>query len=231
MFENYGHGEDIGITKNMLETILGLLPNCDLKLELERKLALHQGDNSIEDYLKEQNRMTALLEKQLYENGTLGFDYNFALANIDFDIGDMGLDFEIGDLGMDLDLTNLTNLFEIEMLQSPQMASARSLSALQRKFTRKVDRRLLKRLPWKAEEKEKVFAEIGEAKIPQMPNIKALRKREGLSQADFAKIYSISLSTLRAWERGKDASELACAYMRLIELWPHKVREMLGLKA
>mgnify|MGYP000081252503 CR=1 FL=1 len=59
----------------------------------------------------------------------------------------VNIDFEIGDLGIDLDLTNLPNLFEAEMPQSPQMADAGSFNVLQRKFIRKCDRLLLKRLP------------------------------------------------------------------------------------
>lgn len=209
MFENYRYGEDIGITPNMLEAILSHLPNCDLKEELERKLALYKCDNSIEDYLNEQRRLTDLMVEELVANGTVGSIDNFPLPNLDFGSFPSLTDF----LPQCIQLMPVTNLTEI-----------------QKKLTRKSDRRLLKRLPWKAEDKEKVFAEIGSSQIPKMPDIKALRKREGLSQNDFARIYAINLANIRAWERGKEASPLACAYMRLIELWPNLVRDMLGLQ-
>lgn len=221
MFENYGFGEDISISQNMLETIVNLLPNCALKEELERKLALHKSDNSIEEFLAEQSRLNNLLINEYYESGASALIENFAMDNIEFDIGDMGLNFEFD---------AVTDSIDLDANHEQQFFGLKTLSEKQKKFTRKGDRRLLKRLPWNAEDKENVFAEIGSAQIPKMPDIKALRKREGLSQSDFARIYAINLANIRAWERGKEASPMACAYMRLIELWPNLVREMLGLQ-
>ena len=221
MFENYSFGEDICISQNMLETIVNLLPDCALKDELERKFALHKSDNSVEQFLAEQNRLNDILIKEQYESGAFGFIDDFTMTNVDFDIGDMGLNF---------DFDAMPNLIDLETSQEQQLFGLKALTAKQKIFTRKSDRRLLKRLPWKAEDKEEVFAEIGSAQIPEMSDIKALRKREGLSQNDFARIYGINLANIRAWERGKEATPLACAYMRLIELWPNLVREMLGLQ-
>lgn len=198
-----------------------ILPNCNLKDELERKLALHKSDNSIEEFLAEQSRLNNILINEYYESGANALIEDFVMDNIEFDIGDMELNFEFD---------ALTDSIDVDANHEQQFLGLKALSEKQKKFTRKGDRRLLKRLPWNAEDKEKVFAEIGSAKTPQMPDIKALRKREGLSQNDFARIYGINLANIRAWERGKEASPMACAYMRLIELWPNFVREMLGLQ-
>lgn len=40
---------------------------------------------------------------------------------------------------------------------------------------------------------------------PQPPDVKAIRKRVGMTQTAFAAAFGISLSTLRRWERGNQA--------------------------
>lgn len=118
-------------------------------------------------------------------------------------------------------LNNSTNLY--------QSKNEPTSSFSNRRLTRRNDKRLLRRLPWRKAEKDEIFEILGEAIIPDKPDIKYLRQREGLSQADFARVYALNLSSLRAWERGIRPSPITCAYLRLIELWPNLVREMLGL--
>lgn len=100
-----------------------------------------------------------------------------------------------------------------------------------RRLHRINDKRLLRRLPWHTYRKAIVLNRIGSPNIPNDIDTKELRKREGLSQPDFALIYGLSLATLRAWEMGKKKSQQALLYLRLIECTPHIVRQSLGLRA
>ena len=100
-----------------------------------------------------------------------------------------------------------------------------------RRLNRVNDRRLLRRLPWHSKRKAVVLDRIGSPNIPNDIDTKKLRKREGLSQPDFALIYGLSLATLRAWEMGKKKSTQAILYLRQIEIAPHMVRRSLGLRA
>ena len=101
----------------------------------------------------------------------------------------------------------------------------------QRRLHRINDARLLRRLPWHSARKAVVLNRIGSPNIPTDIDTKELRKREGLSQPDFAFIYGLGLPTLRAWEMGKKKSTQALLYLRLIEAAPHIVRQSFGLKA
>jgi putative transcriptional regulator len=56
----------------------------------------------------------------------------------------------------------------------------------------------------------------------------ALRKRLGLSQAEFARQFMLNLRTLQDWEQGRRAPEdIARAYLRVIERNPDAVRAAL----
>lgn len=101
----------------------------------------------------------------------------------------------------------------------------------QRRLHRIKDNRLLRRLPWHRARKDIVLNRIGKAQIPNDIDTKTLRAREGLSQADFATIYAIPMSTIRAWEAGKNKGTQSLLYLRLIEAAPQTVRRSLGLKA
>lgn len=100
-----------------------------------------------------------------------------------------------------------------------------------RRLNRVNDRRLLRRFPWHSHRKAIVLNRIGAPIIPTDIDTKKLRKREGLSQPDFAYIYGLSLPTIRAWEMGKKKSQQAILYLRLIESAPNIVRNSLGLRA
>ena len=56
----------------------------------------------------------------------------------------------------------------------------------------------------------------------------ALRKRLGLSQAEFARRFFLNLRTLQGWEQGRRKPEdIARAYLRVIERDPEAVRAAL----
>ena len=56
----------------------------------------------------------------------------------------------------------------------------------------------------------------------------ALRKRLGLSQAEFARQFMLNLRTLQDWEQGRrEPEDVARAYLRVIERNPDAVREAL----
>ena len=100
-----------------------------------------------------------------------------------------------------------------------------------RRLNRINDSRLLRRLPWHSHRKAIVLNRIGSPNIPTDIDTKKLRKREGLSQPDFAFLYGVNIATLRAWENGKKKSIQAILYLRLIETAPQMVRRSLGLRA
>jgi putative transcriptional regulator len=53
----------------------------------------------------------------------------------------------------------------------------------------------------------------------------ALRKRLGLSQAEFARQFTLNLRTLQDWEQGsREPEDVAQAYLRVIEGNPDAVR-------
>lgn len=60
-------------------------------------------------------------------------------------------------------------------------------------------------------------------------DIKAIRRRMGLSQTMFAQQFGFSVSTLRNWEQGKRRPDPAVrAYLRVIEKAPDTVRAALA---
>ena len=65
--------------------------------------------------------------------------------------------------------------------------------------------------------------------IPERVDVKAIRKRLGLSQVSFAVSFGLSLYTLRNWEQGKRQPEpVARAYLRVIEKAPDTVKSVLS---
>jgi putative transcriptional regulator len=61
--------------------------------------------------------------------------------------------------------------------------------------------------------------------IVQIPDVKAIRKRLLLSQAEFAKTYRIPLPTLQGWEQGRREPDApACAYLAAIAKYPKHVK-------
>lgn len=60
-------------------------------------------------------------------------------------------------------------------------------------------------------------------------DIRAIRRRMGLSQAMFARQFGFPVSTLRNWEQGKRRPDPAVrAYLRVIEKAPDAVRAALA---
>ena len=59
--------------------------------------------------------------------------------------------------------------------------------------------------------------------------IKALRRRVGMSQAIFARRFNLSLDTLKGWEQGKRRPDAAASnYLRVIEAAPEFVQETIA---
>jgi putative transcriptional regulator len=64
---------------------------------------------------------------------------------------------------------------------------------------------------------------------PELPDVKAIRERTGLTQAQFASRCRISVGTLRHWERGdRHPQGPALALLRLVERHPGLAMETLG---
>ncbi len=67
------------------------------------------------------------------------------------------------------------------------------------------------------------------AHIPATVDVRAIRKRLGLSQASFSARFGLSLHTLRNWEQGKRTPDPAArAYLKVIEKAPEMVTEILA---
>jgi putative transcriptional regulator len=62
-----------------------------------------------------------------------------------------------------------------------------------------------------------------------VPDVRAIREKLGLSQAEFAKIYQIPLATLKGWEQGRrQPDRTASAYLSVIASMPEATREALA---
>ncbi|MBP6010931.1 MAG: helix-turn-helix domain-containing protein [Alphaproteobacteria bacterium] len=62
-----------------------------------------------------------------------------------------------------------------------------------------------------------------------VPDVKAIRERLKMSQAEFAETYGIPVGTLRNWEQGlRKPDAPAAAYLRVIAKQPRIVREALN---
>ncbi|KZD06769.1 helix-turn-helix domain-containing protein [Oceanibaculum pacificum] len=77
------------------------------------------------------------------------------------------------------------------------------------------------------------YAEGGNAEgfavhVPESVDIPALRRREGLSQEQFARRYGFALSALRDWEQGRRQPDRAARLLlRVIEREPEAVQRAL----
>ena len=63
---------------------------------------------------------------------------------------------------------------------------------------------------------------------PEAVDVKAIRRRLGLSQAQFAAAFGLELDAIRNWEQGRRRPEGAArAYLKVIEREPEAVRRAL----
>lgn len=59
--------------------------------------------------------------------------------------------------------------------------------------------------------------------------IKAVRRKTGLSQAVFARTFNLSLDTVKGWEQGKRSPDTAASnYLRMIQADPEFVQKTIG---
>jgi putative transcriptional regulator len=65
--------------------------------------------------------------------------------------------------------------------------------------------------------------------VPERIDVKAIRKGLGMTQAEFAAAFGLSLSTLRKWEQeGREPEGPARAYLKVIAKNPQAVRAALA---
>jgi putative transcriptional regulator len=65
--------------------------------------------------------------------------------------------------------------------------------------------------------------------VPDATDVRALRQRLGLTQADFARRYGFALTALRDWEQGRRRPERSArVLLRVIEREPEAVERALG---
>jgi putative transcriptional regulator len=66
--------------------------------------------------------------------------------------------------------------------------------------------------------------------VVEIPDVRAIRRRLRMSQADFARVYRIPLATLKNWEQGRRQPDApAAAYLQVIANRPREAREALAL--
>lgn len=66
--------------------------------------------------------------------------------------------------------------------------------------------------------------------VVEVPDVRAIRRRLRMSQADFARVYLIPLATLKNWEQGRRQPDApAAAYLQVIANRPREAREALAL--
>ncbi len=64
---------------------------------------------------------------------------------------------------------------------------------------------------------------------PRPPNVKAIRRRLGLSQSEFARRFRLSQRTIQQWEQGRSKpDQLARNLLRVIEWAPQLVTRAVG---
>jgi putative transcriptional regulator len=70
------------------------------------------------------------------------------------------------------------------------------------------------------------------AAAPRVPRVGVIRRALKLTQEDFAAAFQIPIGTLRDWEQGRKAPDVAArAYLRVIAREPETVRRALGRAA
>jgi putative transcriptional regulator len=66
--------------------------------------------------------------------------------------------------------------------------------------------------------------------VVEVPDVRAIRRRLRMSQADFARVYRIPLATLKNWEQGRRQPDApAAAYLQVIANRPREAREALAV--
>ncbi len=71
--------------------------------------------------------------------------------------------------------------------------------------------------------------EMREYALPVLVDVKSIRSKVGMSQAEFAKAFCLSHRTLQQWEQGKALPDLAVrAYLTVIERNPEAVKAALS---
>ncbi len=69
---------------------------------------------------------------------------------------------------------------------------------------------------------------VGYVEVPDFVDVKAIREKSGLTQAEFARRYGISPRSLQEWEQGRRQPEGAVrAYLRVIDRNPGAVESAL----
>jgi putative transcriptional regulator len=67
--------------------------------------------------------------------------------------------------------------------------------------------------------------------VPQTVDVKAVRRRLGLTQAEFARRYNLTLARVRDWEQGRSEPDSAVrAYLKVIERAPKVVEKALAAR-
>ena len=68
------------------------------------------------------------------------------------------------------------------------------------------------------------------AHVPQQVDVRALRRKLGLSQARFAALYGFSINSIRNWEQGRRRPDVSHrAFLAVIEGEPEAVRRALSV--
>ncbi len=71
-----------------------------------------------------------------------------------------------------------------------------------------------------------------EYRIPEHIDVRAVRQKTGLSQADFATRYALNPRTVQEWEQGRSEPDVATrAYLTVIDRNPQAVEEALATTA
>ncbi len=66
--------------------------------------------------------------------------------------------------------------------------------------------------------------------VVPVPNVRAIRQKLGMSQAEFAAKYRIPLPTLKNWEQGRRQPDApASAYLQAIARRPNEISEALAI--
>lgn len=95
---------------------------------------------------------------------------------------------------------------------------------------RLTDPRLLRRLPWRREDRDRILAALGApASVPAV-DVRKLREREGLCRRDFCALYGLNPDSVKRWEAGGKPSGCAAVLLALIAAEPAAVRRALGLR-
>ena len=66
--------------------------------------------------------------------------------------------------------------------------------------------------------------------VPDRIDVKAIRRRLSMSQAQFARAFGLNTRTVQNWEQGDQPQDVARAYLRVIEKDPDAVRRALAAK-